>query len=296
MTVRMAAAPPTGVRRTAVYVLDVVRLIRVLSSLAGGITVVLGLRLAGGEIAANASPLTAVGGAIAAAVGLANVVNDIWDVRVDAVNKSDRPLPSGRVSVSAAGVIAVVLATTALVLAARVSAATATWMALLLAVAVGYSLLLKDTVVVGNVVVALCASTPVLFGAMVVDAFPAPVWVGAGLVFLFMLTNETLKTISDHQADGSSGLRTVATVQGVRASVTLLRVLTAVLTLGGLGAAAVSSTPGWYVAVALATYVLPSWTAVLMLGRAPAPTETIKSIYIMRFSWFFGLGALWLLA
>lgn len=296
MTAPAVVAPCNGIRRSALFLLDVIRLIRVLSCLAGGITVVLGLRLADGEISANAARLLAMSGAITAAIGLANVVNDIWDVRVDTVNKSDRPLPSGRVSVPVAVAIAVGLGTTAMVLAAQVSVGVAGWMALLLLVAVAYSLFLKDTVVVGNVVVALCASTPVLFGALVVDSFAAPVWVGAGLVFLFMITNETLKTISDFQADGSGGLRTITTVHGVRASVTLLRVLTAVLTFGGLVAAAVSSSPGWYVVVALVTYVLPSWTAVMMLGRVPAPAETIKPVYLMRFSWFFGLSALWLLA
>src|SRR6202023_997285 len=118
----------------------------------------------------------------------------------------------------------------------------------------GYSLRFKNTVLLGNIVVALCASSPIAFGAAVSRRFDAPVWLVAGLAFSFMLAYETLKTIADREPDAAAGLRTFATEMGVHASIYLFRFLIVILTAAACSAYIVSSRPGFYLIAVLGTF------------------------------------------
>src|SRR5262245_36044437 len=187
---------------------------------------------------------------IAAVIGFANVVNDIADREVDAVDKPGRPIPSGRVSVRAAQTLAFSTALVAMICSAALGLGVALVMAVLLGVSALYSAFLKATVLAGNIVVAACAAVPLAFGAAVAGSVTPTVWAGCGLVFAFMVSYEILKTIADVRGDTAAGLSTVATRWGVRGAGWAYATAVAALTILAIGASRVSSHPWWYLASA----------------------------------------------
>jgi geranylgeranylglycerol-phosphate geranylgeranyltransferase len=286
---RQAQVPSVG-RRLA----DLVILIRLPSCVAGAASVLLGMHLATGKIwpdqAVRLGMLS-----MFFAVAAANAVNDVLDARADAVGKPNRPLPAGRLAVSSALAISGTAAVASVVSAEPLGSYAVLWAIILLALAFLYSYRVKNTVLLGNAVVGLCASSPILFGAFIAGRAGYLAWMGAGLSFTFMLAYETLKTIADRDADKAGGIRTFATEAGVRAAVLLLRSLITLLTVVAAATSAASPHPLIYLVAVLVTFVFPAWSAITVLGSSPGPREISASVFLMRSAWFLGIIALWLL-
>ena len=274
---------------------DLVALIRPPSCLAGGACVLLGVHLATGHISlAHYELIPAIVGMILA-VAAANVFNDVLDISLDLLGKPSRPLPSGRFSTQSALILAAGLAVAALAEAVQLGSRAVVWMVGLLAVAAAYSLRIKNTVLLGNITVALCASSPILFGATAAGIFNAVVWIATGLAFAFMFTYETLKSISDRESDRAGGIHTFAAVRGAHAALILLCFLVAALTAAALAAASVCARPVPYLIAIVLTFMLPAWSAIIVLGRRPEDAAIRRGIFLMRIAWFLGIVALWLL-
>lgn len=290
-TAQPGAVIPGSVR----WLLDLVILIRLPSCVAGGISVLLGMHLATG----GSSPDPAAWPGMLSmlfAVAAANAVNDVLDAGADAIGKPGRPLPAGRLSAQAAMTAAGVAVMASVGLAAALGGIEALWTAALLAIAFFYSYCAKKIALAGNAAVALCASSPILFGALIAGGSSGPAWAGAGLSFVFMFTYETLKTIADRDADAACGVHTFAVKAGLFPAVFLLRALVALLTLLTVAASAVSSRPAAYLAAVLITFVIPAWSAIAVLGRAESRKNINASIVLMRSAWLLGIIALWLLS
>jgi 4-hydroxybenzoate polyprenyltransferase len=286
---RQAQVPSVG-RRLA----DLVILIRLPSCVAGAASVLLGMHLATGKILPDQTVRLGML-SMFFAVAAANAVNDVLDAGADAVGKPNRPLPAGRLAVSSALAISCTAAVASVVSAEPLGNYAVLWAIILLALAFLYSYRVKNTVLLGNAVVGLCASSPILFGALIAGWAGYLAWMGAGLSFTFMLAYETLKTIADRDADKAGGIRTFATETGVRAAVLLLRSLITLLTVVAAVASAASPHPVIYLVAVLVTFVFPAWSAMTVLGSSPGRREISASVFLMRSAWFLGIIALWLL-
>ena len=274
---------------------DLVVLIRPPSCLAGGASVLLGVHLATGRTTLpHYDVIPAIVGMILA-VAAANVFNDVLDISLDALGKPSRPLPSGRFSSQSALILAGGLAVAAIAETIQIGIYAVLWMAGLLAVAAAYSLRLKNIALLGNLTVALCASSPILFGAAAAGIFNAVVWTATVLAFAFMFTYETLKAISDRDSDKAGGIHTFAAVRGAHAALILFRFLVATLTTAAFAAALVCARPVPYLTAIVLTFMLPAWSATIVLGRRLADAAVRRSIFLMRIAWFLGIVALWLL-
>jgi geranylgeranylglycerol-phosphate geranylgeranyltransferase len=286
------AGQAIGIRRRLT---DLVILIRPPSCLAGGASVVLGVHLATGRISLAHYHIIPAIAAMILAVAAANVFNDVLDISLDALAKPSRPLPSGRFSLQSALSLAGSLAVAAITAAIPLGIYALVWMVGLLAVAAAYSLRLKNTVLLGNITVALCASSPILFGAAAAGRFDVAVFIAAGLAFAFMFTYETLKTIADRDSDTAGGIRTFAAVRGAHAALVLFRFLIMALTAAALAAASAAARPVLDLTAVFFTFMLPAWSATMVLGRHPAGLAIGRSVFLMRIAWFLGIIALWLL-
>ena len=71
------------------------KIIRPANSVAAGLAVLLGVIIATGTIPLASLPLIAVVFLVTAA---GNVINDYCDSEIDAINRPDRPIPSGAVT------------------------------------------------------------------------------------------------------------------------------------------------------------------------------------------------------
>ncbi len=195
------------------------------------------------------------------AAASANAWNDYRDIDIDRINQPQRPLPSGMVSLRAALIFSIVLATLSIVLAALISP-------IALAIAVGsiillyvYSVWLKSTVLLGNATVALISALSPIFGGVAAGNAGPSLWLGA-IVFVGIFAREVLKTLADYEGDNAHNVRTISTAVGPRAARTVFFFL--------LGMTAIVM-----MAPYLAGYYQPVYAWIVALGVFPVAIYVI---------------------
>jgi len=153
-----------------------------------------------------------------------NVANDLLDVDIDRINRPDRPIPSGALSVHAGWILALGLTAGGVAAGFFVSpwhGLSAVGCAALLAV---YSASLKYQPVTGNLVVAGLLGFTVLFGAAAVGNFAAA-WPAAAFAAGVNLAREMLKDVEDLEGDRALGARTLPARMGKEATLSVVRIL-----------------------------------------------------------------------
>ncbi len=147
--------------------------------------------------------------------GTAMITNDYFDLSVDKINHPDRPLPSGRITVfeltlveglfSFAGFLAAALLNLTLLIVALVI-----WTIGLL-----YNWRIKETGLLGNMIVAFSVASTFVFGGLVVGGlFSGIVWTFGSLAFLFDLGEEIAGGAMDIEGDKLRHARSLAILKG----------------------------------------------------------------------------------
>lgn len=199
--------------------LSLLRLLRPINALMMGLAVLVGAALAGGLrppswrglLMGFATGFLMTGGAMA--------LNDYCDREIDAVNRPDRPIPSGEVRPWEALALMAVLSLLGLLLAWRTSPgclllAAFSWLIMTL-----YSTVGKATGLLGNLMVSACVSIPFLYGALASGVgLPPRSLLFAFMAFLSNTGREVTKGIADVEGDGRRGIRTIAVSRGLRAA------------------------------------------------------------------------------
>ncbi len=152
----------------------------------------------------------------------ANTINDYYDVEVDRINKPQRPLPAGDISVSVALKTAWIEFMVGIFLSFLVTAAIGLMTLVIAALLFWYSYSLKKSGLLGNMLVSFICGLTFIYGALVVGnlregLFPAM------FAFLFHLGREVVKTMQDIPGDASHGIRTFPLRRGKRDALILLR-------------------------------------------------------------------------
>jgi geranylgeranylglycerol-phosphate geranylgeranyltransferase len=192
---------------------------RPVNSIVAGLAGVLGYLIATGTLVPDAAILL---GIVALVTAAGNVVNDYCDADIDAVNRPDRPIPAGTVSMHGALLYAALLFAAGNLLALL---ATPLCLGIALfnsALLVLYAGRLKGTPFVGNLAVAYLSASIFLFGGALagLEGLLATLPV-AGVTFLAMTAREILKDAEDVEGDSAGGARTLPMIVGVERSVSL---------------------------------------------------------------------------
>ena len=256
---RASAPSPLPVAGTVAHLLALLELARWENALIAAAGVVLGAWWASGMLT-RATALVAL-----AAVGLtalANAFNDLRDRAIDAVAHPTRPIPSGRATVADAIALATAGGVVAVVASALVSPALAVATVAVGALMLAYSVRLKAHGLVGNVVVALVASLPFVYGAWSVGA-PERAAVLFALAVPLHFARELAKDLDDAAADAATR-RTLPVTLGVART---RGVLTGALTVFAFVATALF-VRGGLVAVALVLPALGCCAAAATRARA----------------------------
>ena len=199
-------------------------IIRPANSVVAGLAAIVAYLIATGTLVPGVILLMAVVTLITAA---GNVINDYFDAGIDAINRPERPIPSGAVSRDAALVYAGLLFFLGILLSgftAPLCLAIALFNAILL---VAYAARLKSTPFFGNAAVSYLAASIFLFGGALaggnrlVDMLPVAV-----ITFLAMLSRELLKDAEDIEGDRAGGADTLPIRIGVRKTALLAFVFT----------------------------------------------------------------------
>ncbi|KAF1078814.1 geranylgeranylglycerol-phosphate geranylgeranyltransferase [Methanogenium sp. MK-MG] len=235
------------------------QIIRPVNALVAGIAVLLGVLVAGVEVTPVMFLLVL---SVFCITGAGNAVNDYCDRDIDAINRPDRPIPSGAVSMRGAAIYSAILFLAGIACAALVHPACFGIACLNSVLLVAYAARLKGVPLAGNLVVSYLAGSIFLFGgaAAGLDGLLLNLPL-AGIVFLPMTAREILKDAEDIEGDREGGASTLPMITGVLASCRIAAVLAA-------GAVVLSLLPivpwwdGWYLAmIALADLVILSAAA-----------------------------------
>lgn len=153
-----------------------------------------------------------------------NVVNDIMDLEVDRVNRPDRPLPSGVISLRGAWRCYFACLSTGLALAVVTSVLLwdplpAVVASLFAVLGYAYSARLKLLGLIGNAVVALSFSFGYVYGWLI-SGHPLSREILAVILFFvvsfsLLLAREIIKGIEDIPGDALRDVRTLARTRGV---------------------------------------------------------------------------------
>ena len=208
------------------------RIIRPANAVMAGVASVVAYLVATGTLVPAAGLLFIVVTLITAA---GNVINDYYDADIDAVNRPDRPIPSGQVSRTAALWFAFLLFGAGIVASLFTNAiciAFAVANSLLLAL---YAARLKSLPVAGNVSVAYLAGSMFLFGGAFagMDGLIRLVPI-AVMTFLAMMARELVKDAEDVEGDKAGGASTLPIRIGVKKTATIAFAFVALSALASL--------------------------------------------------------------
>jgi geranylgeranylglycerol-phosphate geranylgeranyltransferase len=244
-----------------------IRIMRPVNSIVAGLAAILAFFIATGTLGMSTLALFPVVFCITAA---GNVVNDWYDVEIDAVNRPDRPLPSGEVRRETARLMAALL-----FLAGIGISVFTTPLCLMIAVInavilVLYAARLKRIALVGNMTVSYLSASIFLFGGALGGVVGMERILPIALItFLAMISRELLKTAEDLEGDESSGARTLPVLIGIRKTVILALFFS-------IGAIITSVIPaiwwGWYYLAGIGIIDL-----VIVIGTGMAITCTTSS-------------------
>jgi geranylgeranylglycerol-phosphate geranylgeranyltransferase len=152
-----------------------------------------------------------------------NVVNDIYDLAVDRVNRPDRPLPSGKMTVRQAKALVLILIVLGLVFAVLTVplSALGPWTLLIVALfgAVGLLYAAKGKVMglLGNLAVAISFAFGLFYGALITFVIIPPViWTYFVTAASVLQGREIIKGIEDIKGDALRNVQTIARKYGVR--------------------------------------------------------------------------------
>ena len=200
----------SGVLETAWAVSELVRMDLVFGA---GIFVVAGQILALGHLPPFSTALLGFLTGLFVS-GSANIANDYFDRDVDRVNRPDRPLPSGRISVTELWALFFTFAVVGLASAALLGPVVLALAATVGGVALLYNVRLKEAGLLGNLAVAFCVSMTIVIGGTAAGAVNGLVLTFGALAFLFDLGEEIASDAMDIEGDSVRSSRSIAATSG----------------------------------------------------------------------------------
>ena len=152
-----------------------------------------------------------------------NVINDYFDYNIDLINKPERPIPSGRISLKAGRNYGYLLFLLGTVCGFLISYLTSNWIPFAIVLIADvilylYAYILKSTPLIGNLTVGFMTGFGFVFGGFTLNN-PGIISVSIFLgFFAFVMTTarEIVKDIEDIEGDKAEGARTLPILIGER--------------------------------------------------------------------------------
>jgi geranylgeranylglycerol-phosphate geranylgeranyltransferase len=147
-------------------------------------------------------------------------INDYFDVKIDAVNRPERPLPAGLVSATEAWWVWRLCSSAGVILSAFLGPE-ALGIALFWVFSLYfYSKHFKRTVLWGNLLVGIATGLAFVYGGVAVGQIERSYW-PALFAFLINLAREVVKDVEDREGDAQGSARTLPVVYGIKPALTL---------------------------------------------------------------------------
>ena len=169
--------------------------------------------------------LAAFSGSFVAAAG--NIINDYFDIEIDRINRPDRVLPSGELSIRFSINLYLIISASALYLSSLINLESIVIVIISSVLVLLYSYKLKNTPLVGNFIVAFLTGLAFIYGSIAVDNFLCGI-IPALFALLINFMREIVKDIEDMKGDKAAEILTYPIKYGVDASITIV-IFTAIL-------------------------------------------------------------------
>lgn len=159
-----------------------------------------------------------------------NVINDIFDLEIDKINRPDRPLPSGKIKISEAlglyaGLVIFSIFISSLVNLPALIIQIITTLLLFL-----YSVQLKRKPLAGNLLVSFLTGLAFIYGGVAVNNWHLAV-IPAAFAFLINMLRELVKDMEDVEGDSAKGAVTFPGKFGLLPAKKIIFVITILLIL-----------------------------------------------------------------
>ncbi|PID58383.1 MAG: geranylgeranylglycerol-phosphate geranylgeranyltransferase [Ignavibacteriae bacterium] len=159
-----------------------------------------------------------------------NIINDYFDLEIDKINRPNRPLPNGEISKKTAISIYFFFSTITVVFANLINIEAMLLVLLTTALLYIYSKKFKNSVLIGNIIVALCTALAFIYGGMLVRNVKDAI-IPALFAFLINFIREILKDIQDIEGDKKNNIVTFPIKYGKKNSLKIISLITIVLIL-----------------------------------------------------------------
>lgn len=150
-----------------------------------------------------------------------NVINDYFDYNIDLINKPNRPIPSGRISLNAGRNYGYLLFLLGTICGLLISLITSNWIPFLIVLVADvvlylYAYKLKATPLIGNLTVGFMTGFGFVFGGFTINnptIILTSIYLG---FFAFVMTTarELIKDIEDMEGDKVEGAKTLPILYG----------------------------------------------------------------------------------
>lgn len=150
--------------------------------------------------------------------GFGNAVNDYFDHKIDAINRPERPIPSGRISLKAAGYYSLALALLSNIMAILFLGLIPGLIVLVSTLLMFYyAHTLKKKLLIGNFLISFLTGLSFVFGGVVVGATVGSIYIGF-YAFLTNMMREIVKDMEDVKGDKIEGANTLPIAYGMKTS------------------------------------------------------------------------------
>ncbi|MCC7558850.1 MAG: UbiA family prenyltransferase [Methanobacterium sp.] len=149
--------------------------------------------------------------------GAGNSINDYFDHKIDAINKPERPIPSGRISLKTALIYSLSLFLVGIILAFSINFLLGMIAFLSSILMVFYARDLKTKCLIGNLSISFLTGFCFVFGGIAVGQIMVSIYLGF-YAFLMTMAREIVKDMEDMEGDREEGATTLPLVYGTRTS------------------------------------------------------------------------------
>ncbi len=199
-----------------VKIRDLVELSRPLNGVLAFASVWAGAYMSGGPISIRSTFLVATAAVLALSAG--NSLNDYCDIKIDQINKPERPIPSGRISRSQALLFSILLLGLSVMIGFQVnlgSLITIVSVCWLLSI---YAFWLKRLPLIGNLVVGILTALTFVAGGIANEVIQGTLPLSV-FAFLFTTAREIVKDIEDQVGDQAGFAKTLPLTLGEKSAV-----------------------------------------------------------------------------
>jgi len=218
-----------------------------------------------------------------------NALNDALDYEIDLINRPERPIPLGYVSIQSALIISFLLFAFGAALCLQLpDMAIVIGVFISIPLMVTYSTKLKGQYLIGNIVVSFLLGASFLFvGASheMISPMLIPMLLAFGLTFL----REIIKDVADMEGDLSLGLKTYPIISGMHSSRRVIIVSCLLVGFFSLVPYLIGVYGPGYLLLLLIGVEIPLAIIMFIFFKNPSISSAIFSARLLKFSTLMGL-------